>query len=154
VAAALMVAGILSYSATARGQPASFGVQDADPPPSCCFGCAARPEEPTEAELTGIIVAGATGAAVSQLLALVFIHDQPHNVPAVDTIPVIGTIVAAQRSPVDARTTPLLLFSAGVQAISILLAGIAGAELAARHRLLVDVTASPTGAGVGVTWRH
>ncbi|MCU1279301.1 MAG: hypothetical protein JWM53_2847 [bacterium] len=164
-AAALMVAAILSCSATARGQPALIGMQDdlqdavpdaEPPPPSCCCCCrfVPKPGEPTETELTAVIVAGATGAALSQFLALVFIANQPHSLPAVDTIPVIGTIFAAQRNVLDARTMPLLLFSAGVQAIGILVAGVAGAELAAQRRLLVDLAASPAGAGVGITWRY
>ncbi|MGZ3428345.1 MAG: hypothetical protein ACXVCV_16950, partial [Polyangia bacterium] len=92
-------------------------------------------------------------ATISYLFAAILISQQPHSVPTVDAIPVVGTIVAAQRYVLDPSATPLLLFSAGVQAIGILVAGVGAAELAARRRLMLDVGASATGAGVGVTWR-
>jgi hypothetical protein len=111
------------------------------------------PGEPTDTELTAVIVAGATAATISYLFAAVLISQQPHSVATVDNIPVIGTIIAAQRYVADPSATPLLLFSAGVQAIGILIAGVGGAELAAHHRLQVDVGASASGAGAGITWR-
>jgi hypothetical protein len=160
VAAAMVAAAIWSYHSTARGQPAIIGVQDVDPsfaaaapppPRPCC--CRFVPSDPEESELTAVIVAGATAVAVSHLLATAFIVNQ-HGASPIDPIPVIGTVIAAQRSAADDRTVPLLLFSAGVQAIGILVVGMASAELAQRHRLLVEAFASPSAAGVTIGWRY
>jgi hypothetical protein len=154
VAAAMVAAAIWSYHSTARGQPAIIGMQDADPPapPACC--CRLAPGDPEEVELTAVIAASATVVAVSHLLAIAFIANQHHGLSAIDPIPVIGTIIAAQRNALDDRTVPLLLFSAGVQAIGILVVGMASAELAQRHRLLVDAFASSSGAGISIGWRY
>jgi hypothetical protein len=160
VAAAMVATAIWSYHSTARGQPAIIGVQDADPPlagsvppapQQCC--CRFVPVDPEESELTAVIVASATAVAVSHLLATAFIVNQ-RGLSPIDPIPVVGTIIAAQRNSVDDRTVPLLLFSAGVQAIGILVVGMASAELAQRHRLLVEAFASPSSAGVSIGWRY
>ena len=101
-----------------------------------------------------MIAAGEPAATVASLIAAVSMNSEPHRGLPVEGLPVVGAIVAAARNPADDRTTPLLLFSAGVQAIGILVAGVTVAELAERRHLLLDVGASPSGAGVSVTWRY
>lgn len=172
-ATALMVTAIC-FSATARAQPVAccgIGVDDVDladvkpeveaPPPAppltlplppCCGMAAIAPGEPSDGELTGVIAGAASAAVVSYLLATLFASTQPHNVPLVDGIPVLGAIVAASRNPLDDRTTPLLLFSAGVQAIGILVAATVGVGLAERRQIRLDFGACPSGAGASVSW--
>ncbi|MDB4970256.1 MAG: hypothetical protein JWN44_5945 [Myxococcales bacterium] len=173
-AAALMVAVMLSSGATARGQPvagvAGLGMVDVDPvpvepalasesddqprpPPRGCCCCGFLPPAPSEHELTGMLAAGVSAAGVAYLFATVYTLTQPHA-QSVDLLPVVGAIASAARSPLYDRSPPLLLFSAGVQAVGILVAVAVGAELASRRRLMIDVGASPCGAGVSVTWRH
>ena len=169
-ATALMVATILSLGSTARGQPSGgVDVQDADeaPPPEqprlaapvlpaltpcCCCGMASI--GPSEPELTAVIAGGSAAAIMAYVFAAVYANAQPHSVPAIEGIPVAGAIVAAVRNPADDRGTPLLLFSAGVQAIGILVAAVTGADLAERRRLNLEVAPCAGGGAIGVTWRY
>jgi len=167
VAAAWVVAAIVSFGSAARAQPAliGVGVQDADPPtaddaPRQLLPCNCRlvpelsPLDPNEVELTSAIVASASVAGLSYIMALT-LASRSNGASAVSAIPVFGAIVTAQRNHnLDDSTTPLLLFSAGVQAIGILVAAVAGADLARlRRRVEVDLSVSPAGGCVSTTWR-
>ncbi len=165
-AAAVMVMTILSLASVARGQPSSIvGLQDAGPVPDdepdalvptasplapCCC-CGMDRIGATDRELTGVIAGGAAAAIVSYLFATLYATAQPHSLPTVEGIPIAGAIVAAARNPVDDRNAPLLLFSAGVQAIGVLVAAVAGADRAELRRLNIEVGACP--GGFGVSWR-
>ena len=171
-ATACIVAVVCAIGATARGQAVMLGMQDADPPtedappqllpppaavpaaPPCCCGYLPAPNDPVATELTAAIVVGGTVASFGSLLALLLAADEPRGLSTVDTIPVVGAIYGAQRSTLDDQRGPLYLFAAGVQAIGALVIGVAASELAQHRRLLLDVSAAPSGAGVALTWRY
>lgn len=169
---ASIVAAFIAIGATARAQPVMLGMQDADPPADdappplrpppllpppapapCCCGCLPTPYDPIAPELTTAIVVGATVASFGYLLALLLAADEPRSLSTVDAIPVFGAIYAAQRGGLDDQRGPVYLFAAGVQAIGALVIGVAASELAQRRRLLLDVSAAPSGAGAALTWR-
>jgi hypothetical protein len=169
--ASMIVAAVFAIGATARAQAVMLGMQDADPPGEdappklvpppppapaatpCCCGYVPAPYDPNETELTAAIVVGGTVASFGYLLALLLAADEPRPLSTVDTIPVVGAIYGAQRTALDDQRAPIYLFAAGVQAIGALVIGVAASELAQRHRLLLDVSAAPSGAGAALTWR-
>jgi hypothetical protein len=173
---ASIVAAVIAFGATARAQPVMLGMQDADPPtedapvqpllpapkllpppasalPPCCCGYMPLPYDPMEPELTTAIVVGATVASFGYLLALLLAADEPRGLSTIDAVPVVGAIYAAQRGGIDDQRGPVYLFAAGVQAIGALVIGVAATELAQRRRLLLDISAAPSGAGAALTWR-
>ncbi|HEY2746098.1 MAG TPA: hypothetical protein VGL86_15790 [Polyangia bacterium] len=160
----------------------SVGLADADPPldaelippaqPSCCpppattpcthcqpSQCAhcrllIAPPDVTEDELEAVLIGGVSAAALGYLVANVIISQQPHRTPTIDGIPVFGAIWSVAHNQAMDRTTPLLLFSAGVQAIGLLVTVAAATELHDLRRLGLDFSASAQGAGVTYTWRY
>jgi len=175
-ATAWIVAAACSVAATARAQPVMLGMQDADPPieeappklpppaalapaplpppPPCCCRYLPDPMDPGETELTAAIIVGGTVASFGYLLALLLAADEPRPLSTVDTIPVVGAIYGAQRTALDDQRAPIYLFAAGVQAIGALVIGVAASELAQHRRLLLDVSAAPSGGGAALTWRY
>lgn len=173
----------LFCSNPARGQPSgSIGVSDVDPAPAenlapaetlapaeaaaprqmqllpcasarhCC--CPQRePDEASEAELRGVVIAGVTTAIVSYVFANVLATTQP-RFQIVDGIPIIGAITSVAHNRLDDQRAPVLLFTAALQTAGLLLALASGIELRERRRLRVDVGASPWGAGVALTARY
>jgi hypothetical protein len=166
-----IVAALFAIGATAHAQAVMLGMQDADPagedaapkltppppppaPAQCCCRYVPAANDPVETELTAAIVVGGTVASFGYLLALLLAADEPRGLSTVDTIPVAGAIYGAQRTALDGQRAPIYLFAAGVQAIGALVIGVAASELAQRRRLLLDVSAAPSGGGVALTWRY
>jgi hypothetical protein len=155
VAALAMVAG-LSFSSTARSQACT------------CCGCGAPellpsaapagldPElasGPSQAELKGVLAGGATAAIASYVVGVLVARTQTHPMAAIDDIPIAGAVASAARNAPDDRNTPLLLFSASVQAMGLLVIAAAAADLSALRRFSVDVGVGPNGCGASLTWR-
>ncbi len=130
--------------------------------PGTCCGCGpldpdplALPplETPRRAELDAVLASGAAATVVSSVAAVLLARNQPHSIPAVDDIPVAGAVAAAARNTTDQRDTPLLLFTAGVQAMGLLVIAAAATDLAELRRLQLDLEAGPGGCGAAVTLR-
>ncbi|MCA1664771.1 MAG: hypothetical protein LC659_10955 [Myxococcales bacterium] len=125
-----------------------------------CPGCCQPPADegnfesgPSEHELHAVMAGGATAAVAAYVLGVFAARAQTHESAAVDGIPIAGAVASAARNAPDDRNTPLLLFSAGVQAMGLLVIAAAATDLAALHRWSVDVGAGPGGCGVRLTWR-
>jgi hypothetical protein len=176
VAAATVVSAILSCGVTAHAQTfacGSVGLGDADPPldaellPTAdgahCTPPANTPcthclpfvaTEVSEDELEAVLVGGAAAAALGYLAANILVAMQPHRTGMVDGIPVFGAVWSVAHNEANDRTTPLLLFSAGVQAIGILVTVAAATELHDLRKLNIDLSACATGAGATITWHY
>ena len=151
VAAGLWMVTLCSLPTTARAQAcACQGCCQALAPPSDVRD---RVEGPSEAELRAVLAGGATAAVAAYVVGFFVARDQPHPNATVDAIPIAGAVASAARNAPDARNTPLLLFSAGVQTMGLLVIAAAVTDLAALRRLPVDVDAGPGGCGVRLTWR-
>ena len=138
------------------------------PPPeiapcSCC-NCGALPPDlssvdpalvngPSEAELRGALAGGIAALAASYALGVLVAWREPHTNVVVDRLPIIGAVAAAARNVQDDENVPLLLFSAGVQAMSVMLIAAASSDLAALHRLQIAVGAGPGGCGLTIGGR-
>ena len=175
VAAATVVSAILSCGVTAHAQSfacGSVGLGDADPPIDAellpkpdeahCAPPATTPcthclpfvaTEASEDELEAVLIGGASAAALGYLAANILVSMQPHRTGMVDGIPVFGAVWSVAHNEASDRTTPLLLFSAGVQAIGILVTVAAATELHDLRRLNIDLSACANGAGATVGWR-
>jgi hypothetical protein len=131
--------------------------------PCACSGCCQLlpppPDErdpetgPSEHELHAVMAGGATAAVAAFVLGVFAARAQNHTNAAIDNIPIAGAVASAARNAPDDHNTPLLLFSAGVQAMGLLVIAAAATDLAALRRLSVDVGAGPGGCGVRLTWR-
>lgn len=77
----------------------------------------------------------------------------PHSVRAVDSIPIIGTIIAGTRET-SRDNHAALFFSAGVQVVGALVATLSAIELARVHsdRLEYSVTVTGDGVALGGRW--
>lgn len=125
-------------------------------PAMCMPGCDMPPlvnPEVGEDELEAVLIGGASAAALGYLVSNVLVAMQPNRTAVVDGIPVFGSIWSVAHNDAGDRTTPLLLFSAGVQAIGILVTVAAATELHDLRRLNLDINACATGAGMSVGWR-
>jgi hypothetical protein len=125
-------------------------------PTMCVPGCDLPPlvnPEVGEDELEAVLIGGASAAALGYLVSNVLVAMQPHRTAVVDGIPVFGAIWSVAHNDAGDRTTPLLLFSAGVQAIGILVTVAAATELHDLRRLNLDISASATGGSMSVGWR-
>src|SRR5512135_467683 len=76
---------------------------------------------PSEAELHGALAGGITALAASYVLGVLVAWHEPHTNVVVDRIPIVGPVASAARNAQDDENVPLLLFSAGVQAMSVML---------------------------------
>ena len=166
--AATVVIAILASSAATRAQSFAGGtitLGDVDPPPNdaaepppppplcVCPRCLPPPPDaPSEDELEAVLVGGVSAAALGYLVSNVMVAQQTHRTPTVDSIPVFGAVWSVAHNSAADRSTPLLLFTAGVQAIGILVTIAAATELHDLRNL--ELAASPTGAGVTYTWRY
>ena len=108
---------------------------------------------PSQSELVGLLAGGAAVTATSYALGIVLARQQPHSQLAVDTLPIVGPMVAAARNPSDDRNASLLSFLAGAQAMGILVMAAAASDLAEQRRLMIDFSAGPNGCGASVTMR-
>ena len=108
---------------------------------------------PSQAELEGALAGGITALAASYVLGVAVAWHEQHPNAVVDRIPIIGPVYSAARNANDDQDVPLLLFSAGVQAMSVMLIAAAASDLAALHRIQVAIGASPDGCGVSLTGR-
>lgn len=127
-------------------------------PSYCAPGCDAMMPplinpEVSEDELEAVLIGGASAAALGYLVANVLVATQVHRTAVVDGIPVFGAIWSVAHNDAGDRTTPLLLFSAGVQAIGILVTVAAATELHDLRRLNLDISACATGGSMSVSWR-
>jgi hypothetical protein len=156
----IVLSAIICCAATARaqpcascpGEPGDVTVLDpelelvpARPPPGY---------RPSDRELKVELAVGIGTAAVSYALASILVRAQPHSIPVVDNIPIVGAVASVARNRVDNRLTPVLLISAGLQAISMLMIVASSVDLAQRARFWVDVGCNSTGGNVELTWRY
>ena len=150
-AAALLWMVTLCSATTARAQACTC--------PGCCQLVAPPPDAPdpesgpSEHELHAVMAGGATAAVAAYVVGVFAARGQNHQNAAIDNIPIAGAVASAARNAPDDHNTPLLLFSAGVQAMGLLVIAAAATDLAALRRLSVDVGAGPGGCGVRLTWR-
>ncbi len=132
------------------------------PAPACtCCSCGApnllpplEPElvnGPSQAELEGALAGGVTALAASYVLGVLVAWREPHTNAVVDRLPIIGPVASAARNAQDDENVPLLLFSAGVQAMSAMVIAAAATDLAALRRVQVSVGAGPDGCGMTLT---
>jgi hypothetical protein len=110
--------------------------------------------EVSEDELEAVLIGGASAAALGYLVSSVLVATQPHRTPVVDSIPVFGAVWSVAHNETSDRTTPLLLFSAGVQAIGILVTVASATELHDLRKLGLDIGVCSSGAGASFTWRY
>lgn len=108
---------------------------------------------PSEAELEGALAGGVTALAASYILGVLVAWHEPHTNVVVDRIPIVGPVAAAARNASDDENVPLLLFSAGVQAMSVMLIAAAATDLAALRRMQIAVAAGPDGCGLTLSGR-
>jgi len=126
--------------------------------PGCCQLVPPPPNQldpangPSRRELNAVMAGGATAAIGAYVAGIFAARAQNHQNIAIDSIPIAGAVASAARNAPDDRT-PLLLFSAGVQAMGLLVIAAAATDLAALRRLSVDVGAGPNGCDVRLTWR-
>lgn len=178
-AAAMVVSALLSGSAVAHGQSfvsGSAGVSDVDPPieadltpnvqsaglPPCpCTPTMCAPScmpliapEVSEDELEAVLIGGASAAALGYLVSNVIVSTQPHRTPVVDAIPIFGAVWSVAHNETADRTTPMLLFSAGIQAIGLLVTVASATELHDLRKLGIDLGVSANGAGASLTWHY
>jgi hypothetical protein len=147
--ATMLALAIVCTSVTARGQARE------------CDGCRLVdlrapedfPDGPTNAELEGLLAFGASLATTSYVFGVTIAHGEPHSTLAVDTIPIIGPIVAAARNADDYRNASVLTFLAGAQAMGLIIVAAAASDLAELKRLHLSLSAGPTGCGIGMSWR-
>jgi hypothetical protein len=131
------------------------GSQCAQCQPAMCPHCLPLvPKEASEDELEAVLIGGVSAAALGYLVANVLVAQQPHRTPTVDGIPVFGAVWSVAHNEAMDRTTPILLFSAGVQAIGLLVTVASATELHDLRRLGLDFSASASGAGMTYTWRY
>ncbi|HEX8950983.1 MAG TPA: hypothetical protein VF945_04010 [Polyangia bacterium] len=151
-----VVAACVSRPAFAQPQPCSCCNCDAidltlppSPPPR------APPSipGPSEAELEGALAGGVTALAASYVLGVLVAWHEPHTNAVVDRLPVVGPVAAAARNASDDENVPLLLFSAGVQAMSVMLIAAAATDLSALRHMQLAFGAGPDGCGVTLTGR-
>lgn len=128
--------------------------------PSCCQRLVPTPSDirdveggPSETELKAVMAGGATAAIGAYVAGFFAARAQHHQNAAIDAIPIAGAVASAARNAPDDHNTPLLLFSAGLQAMGLLVIAASATDLAALRRLAVDVEAGPGGCGVRLTWR-
>lgn len=149
--AALVLLAAGGWPATARGQ-------------TTCDCCDCRvldltPDEterirgPSQDELEALLAAGAGTAVASYILGIMVARTEPHQIAAVDDLPVVGAVASAARNTFADRNTSLLVFSAGLQAMGLLVVAAAATDLAALRRLSLEINAGPNGCGASVTWR-
>ncbi len=100
----------------------------------CARACDVRPPpDPSNiAELRGVQAAAIATGIASWIFTTVLASQQEHFYLPVDTIPVVGGINSAVHN--QSRDTPLMLFASSAQVMSILVAVVAGLELAEEHR--------------------
>ncbi|HEX6835711.1 MAG TPA: hypothetical protein VF334_04015, partial [Polyangia bacterium] len=87
------------------------------------------------------------------VLGVLVAWHEPHTNVVVDRIPIVGPVAAAARNAQDDENVPLLLFSAGVQAMSVMLIAAASSDLVALHRMQIAVAAGPDSCGVTIGGR-
>jgi len=76
----------------------------------------------------------------------------PHSVRAIDSIPIIGTIIAGTRET-SRDNHAALFFSAGVQVVGAIVAALSAVELARVHAARAEYTVTVTGDGVALGGR-
>ena len=108
---------------------------------------------PSQAELEGALAGGITALAASYVLGVAVAWHEPHTNVVVDRIPILGPVAAAARNASDDEQVPLLLFSAGVQAMSVMLIAAAASDLSALHKMQIAVGGGPGGCGLTLTGR-
>ena len=123
-------------------------------PASCPLCQLPPPSEVSEDELEAVLIGGVSAAALGYLVANVLVAQQPNRTATVDGLPVFGAVWSVAHNAAMDRTTPLLLFSAGVQAIGVLVTVAAATELHDLRKLNLDFSASSSGAGVTYTLRY
>jgi len=129
---------VVSWTAMARGQPCLCGTD----------GLADPLQSPAIEELQAVMASSVAVGLVSYVFATAFASTQPHYVWTTDSIPVAGAIISVARN--GSREAPLLLFSAATQAISILVAIVAGTEIAEERRRW-EIGAGISGDGGGMS---
>ena len=112
------------------------------------------PSEVSESELEGVLIGGVSAAALGYLVANVLVATQPHRNAVLDGLPVFGAVWSVAHNEASDQATPLLLFSAGVQAIGLLVTVAAATELHDLRRLGIEVGACSSGGTVSFTWRY
>lgn len=159
-----LVVAACSFPTAARGEAPDIPVAPpapiAQPPPIALVpadcGCSAREPEPvplfgpSREDLEGLLAGGAGVAIASYFLGTQLARSQDHSLPVVDNIPIVGAVASAARNS-GGRDTPLLLFSAGVQAMGLLIVAATASDLAELKRLSIEV--GPNGCGASFTWR-
>ena len=108
---------------------------------------------PSQAELEGALAGGVTALAASYVLGVLVAWHEPHTNIVVDRLPIVGPVASAARNAEDDENVPLLLFSAGVQAMSVMLIAAAASDLAVLRRAQIGVSAGPDGCGLTIGGR-
>ncbi len=108
---------------------------------------------PSEAELEGALAGGVTALAASYVLGVLVAWHEPHTNVVVDRLPIVGPVASAARNAQDDENVPLLLFSAGVQAMSVMLIAAAASDLAALRRMQIGFSAGPDSCGLTIGGR-
>jgi hypothetical protein len=93
------------------------------------------PPSPDEKAALYTLTAGLSIFTVSYLVGTTYALSLPHPNRAFDLVPVIGAIGSADRNRDPATATHVLIFSAGTQAVGILLAVLSAVEY---HRALEE----------------
>jgi hypothetical protein len=153
VVVALMVFACVSAPSLAAADECSCcncsGADLSPPPPPTPPGV--EPElvpGPSEGELEGALAGGITALAASYVLGVLVAWHEPHTNVVVDRIPIVGPVASAARNSADDQNVPLLLFSAGVQAMSAMVIAAAATDLTTLRRIQVSVGAGPDGCGM------
>lgn len=145
-AATCIVVMVLGSGAVSQAQPCDCAIV-ADT--RCGGACDVRPppEPPDLAELRAVEASAIATGVAAWVFTTIVASQQQHFVLPVDTIPVVGGINSAVKN--QSHDAPLLLFAASTQVMSILVAVVAGLELAEeKQRWRVSVGGSCDGAGV------
>lgn len=163
---ALVMAGWVGAASNARAQECSccdcklhdgaLAPPDAPPQLDPRFDPAFDPallNGPSQAELEGALAGGVTALAASYVLGVLVAWQEPHTNIVVDRLPIVGPVASAARNAEDDQNVPLLLFSAGVQAMSVMLIAAAASDLAVLRRAQIGVSAGPDGCGLTIGGR-
>jgi hypothetical protein len=134
---------LLFASGLAQAQPCDCLVQTA----SCGCTALAPLDPPSASELRAVQAAAIAVGMAAWVFTTATASQQQHYTPFLDSMPVIGGIDSAARN--QSRDAPLMLFAASAQVMSILVAIVAGVELAEeRERWQLSVGANCNGGGL------
>jgi hypothetical protein len=125
------------------------GLAWAQPTDDCICGCSVPPPEPQSiVELRAVQAAAVATGLAAWVFTTATASQQHQYMPFVDSMPVVGGIDSAVHN--QSRDAPLMLFTASVQVMSILVAVVAGVELAEERERWWHLTVGGNGQGGAV----